>query len=90
MNMRAKMYITQIKPASTSPEQTTNMETVSFGCVSDKPYNTEGESEDNTFARYTPSGELSITINNPNLIGKFKKWQKFYLDFTEAPDSPKS
>ncbi len=43
-----------------------------------------GESEDNTFARYTPGGSLELWITNPDLFGKFKPGQKFYLDFTEA------
>ena len=43
-----------------------------------------GESEDNTFARFTPSGSLSLMINNPDLLGKIKPGQKFYIDFTEA------
>jgi hypothetical protein len=59
-----------------------------FSAVSDAPFGAEGESEDNTFARYTPSGSLCLTITNPNLIGQFRNGQKFYLDFTESPDSP--
>ena len=43
-----------------------------------------GDSEDNTFARFTPSGSLSLMINNPDLLGKIKPGQKFYIDFTEA------
>lgn len=61
-----------------------NQETIKFRCVSDRSFGPEGESEDNTFARYSPSGSLEITITNSNLHGKFKPGQKFYLDFTEA------
>lgn len=61
-------------------------ETVSFSAVCGKPFNAVGESEDNTFARWTPSGSLSLTIQNPNLLGKFAEGQKFYLDFSEAED----
>ena len=57
-----------------------------LGCVCSKPFGPEGESEDNTFARWTPSGGATLTITNPALIGKFKAGQKFYVDFTEAQD----
>lgn len=52
--------------------------------VSDAPFDQEGNSEDSSFARYTPSGELAITITNPNLIGGFAAGEKYYLDFTKA------
>jgi hypothetical protein len=43
-----------------------------------------GESEDNTFARYTPSGAIELSITNPNLLGKFAPGDTFYVDFTPA------
>jgi hypothetical protein len=43
-----------------------------------------GESEDNSFARWTPTATLDMTITNPELFGKTKEGQKFYLDFTPA------
>jgi hypothetical protein len=46
------------------------------------PFGTNGESEDNTFARYTPSASLEMIITNPSLVGKIKAGQKFYVDFT--------
>lgn len=49
-----------------------------------EPFGPEGESEDNTYARYTPSGEVCLDITNPALFGKFKEGQKFYADFTPA------
>jgi hypothetical protein len=32
----------------------------------------------------TPSGTLKMYVVNPNLLGKFKVDDKFYLDFTKA------
>ncbi len=75
--MRAKMQIQSI-------EQFAGGERLKLTCVSSKPYGPEGESEDNTFARFSPSGELGLTITNPALRGKFAPGQKFYLDFTLA------
>lgn len=79
--MRAKMQVQSVTGSET-------YESISMSAVtsSDKPYGPNGENEDNTYARYTPSGTLSLSITNPALISKFKVGQKFYLDFTEAPE----
>jgi hypothetical protein len=45
------------------------------------PYPSDGSDEDNTYARYSPSGRLELTIANPALQGKFKEGDTFYLDF---------
>lgn len=47
-------------------------------------YPPDGLDEDNTFAKWSPSGNLSLTITNPALWGQFKPGQKFYLDFSPA------
>lgn len=36
--------------------------------------------EDQRYARYTPSGELRITVDNPNV--DFEPGKSYYLDFT--------
>lgn len=79
--MRAKMQVQSVTGGET-------YESITMSAVtsSDKPYGPNGENEDNTYARYTPSGNLSLSITNPALIGKFKVGQKFYLDFTEATE----
>lgn len=79
--MRAKMQVQNVTSYGTPPTQ----ETVSMSAVTGKdPFGPGGESEDNTYARYTPMGSISLTINNPALLGKHKIGQKFYIDFTEA------
>lgn len=76
--MRAKMYISKI-------EQYQSQEVLKFNCVAKSGgYPDDGSDEDNTFAKFSPSGELSLTVANPALIGQFKVGQKYYLDFTEA------
>ena len=47
-------------------------------------YPQDGSDEDNTYAKFSPSGTLKLAVANPSLIGKFRPGQKFYLDFTEA------
>lgn len=45
---------------------------------------TNGTPEDNSFATATPSASLTMIITNPELLGKFKPNEKFYVDFTPA------
>jgi hypothetical protein len=76
--MRAKIRISEVKLYGTTQE------TIVGAPVSSGPYGPEGESEDNTYARYTPSGSISLTINNPALLGQIKQGDTFYVDFTKA------
>lgn len=57
-------------------------------CKSDG-YPTDGSDEDNSFARWSPTAELSMTINNPALFEKIAQGDTFYVDFHRAvPASP--
>lgn len=40
--------------------------------------------EDQRFTRYTPSGELRMTVDNPNV--NFQPGKQYYLDFTPAEE----
>jgi len=78
MLMRAKLKVTKVESFPTS-------ENVKFTAVcKDSGYPSDGTDEDNSFALWTPSADLSMCITNPNLFGKLKEGQKFYVDFTEA------
>ena len=76
MSMRAKMKVTSV-------ERCEGFENLTLSAVNSKPTGPNGESEDNTYARYTPSGTLKLTITNPVLIGTFNPGDTYYLDFTE-------
>jgi hypothetical protein len=78
--MRAKMRV-----ASVVTFEHSEQETIKFVAVcKDSGYPPDGSDEDNTFARWTPSGELTLAITNPALRRRFKEGDKFYLDFTAA------
>jgi hypothetical protein len=81
--MRAKFYVTEVKKDTTADGATTGVR-VNMSAVSEKPFDAEGVSEDNSFARWSPSGDFSIYIANPNLFDKFEAGQRYYLDFTAA------
>ncbi len=52
-------------------------------CKSDG-YPPDGSDENNSFARWSPSAELSMTIANPNLFDALNVGDTFYVDFTRA------
>ncbi|WP_374961019.1 hypothetical protein [Spongiibacter tropicus] len=76
--MRAKMKVDRV-------ERFEESETLHMSAVC-KPegYPESGLDEDNTFATFTPSADLTIHINNPALVGKVKEGDAYYLDFTKA------
>lgn len=76
--MRAKLQVSEVQSTATSERLTLRAVCKPGG------YPSDGSDEDNSFARWTPSAELTMTINNADLLGKFKVGDKFYLDFTPA------
>ena len=77
-SMRAKMKVSSIIPNG-------NGETLNFDAVSkSEAYEEGGLDENNTYATFTPTANLSMYDNNPSLIGKFKVGEEYYLDFTLA------
>jgi len=51
---------------------------VHFGAVID-----DGP-ENKSWSKWTPSGQLQMTISNPNLIDHFVPGKEYFLDITEA------
>ena len=74
--MRAKLQIASVTKLNDFCEQ------LKFHGVATNSYPEDGLDEDNTFAKFSPSVSLEITIANPALIGKFEQGQKFYVDFS--------
>lgn len=77
--MRAKMLVQSV-------EMFQHLNRVKMTAVCSKGFGPKGESEDNTYARHTPSGQITLDITNPDLLGKLAPGQKFYVDFTEAAE----
>ena len=76
--MRAKLFIESIPQHSTC--ETLKMRAVAKSST----YPADGSDEDNTYAKFSPSATLELTIANPALIGQFKVGEKHYVDFTPA------
>jgi len=83
-NMRAKMRVSNVETFR-NPDGSTTGEKLTFHAVAkSEAYPADGSDDDNTFARYSPSAELSIHIANPSLFGGFEVGQKYYVDFSPA------
>ena len=80
MNMRAKMKVVSVVKHSDTYEELE----FSAVCKNDGPYPPDGTDENNTFAKWTPSASLKMSITNPGLIGNFNPGQEFYVDFSPA------
>ena len=76
--MRAKVKLNTIQPNQGS-------ETLIFNPVAKNgAYGEHGKDEDNTYAKYSPSGQFVLTVANPALLGQFKVGETYYVDFMPA------
>jgi len=76
--MRAKMRVNRIEQLGTAEVLHLNP------VAKSSAYPADGSDEDNTFAKFSPQGSLSLTIANPALLGRFAVGETYYLDFTRA------
>jgi hypothetical protein len=85
ITMRAKMQVGFVHQYFSDKERTqVSQEGLVMSAVCATKYEGVGADEDNTYARYSPSASLTINIANPELFGKFKAGDRFYVDFTPA------
>lgn len=77
--MRAKMRIGHVDQRNLP-----HSETLHFHAVAASKYPEDGSDENNTYAKFSPSGVLQLQVANPALIGKFEVGKEYYLDFTPA------
>ena len=84
MNARAKLVVESVKLYGSGDSRS---EEIQFRAVGRKgSYPDDGSDEDNTFARFTPSADFRMMVNNPALHGNFQPGQKFYFDISVAAD----
>lgn len=76
--MRAKLKIESIQRTEHGEE----LKLRAVGRSDDYPE--DGSDENNTYAKWTPTADLTIQVNNPDLFGKFDPGDCYYLDFTKA------
>jgi len=71
MKVRAKLQIQEVVSNEWS-------DLVKFQCV----YGGTNNTEDNSFAKATPSGKMELQIDNPAVRGFFKPGMQVYADLT--------
>jgi hypothetical protein len=76
--MRAKMQVSKVERHQGQDRITCN------AVAKAGSYPADGTDDDNTYAKFSPQGELTLTIANPALLGQIEPGTKFYLDFTKA------
>jgi hypothetical protein len=76
--MRAKMKVSKVVTGEGSERLTFN------AVFKDGPYPADGLDEDNSFSKFTPQAELTMTIANPALLGGFAEGDTFYVAFIPA------
>lgn len=79
MTMRCKMKLISVVPFTYGGVQAV------FSCQ----YDPKLIEEDVTFAKATPSGTATYTIDNPTALAQLVIGQDYYVDFTSA-DAPKA
>lgn len=85
-NMRAKMVLETVatvrhhgQVAGDAPTS----EVLKFRAVARKDsYPSDGSDENNTYAKFSPTATIEITVANPALIGKLNPGEFYYIDFT--------
>ena len=81
--MRAKMQVTSVEEFKAADGEVTS-ERLTMRAVYKNGYTADGLDEDNTYAKFTPQADLSISITNSALFGHFKVGEKYYVDFEQA------
>lgn len=75
--MKAKLIISQVEKFEGG------FENLIFRAVcKEDGYPEDGSDENNTYAKFSPSADLKLSITNPDLINIYKPGDTFYVDFT--------
>ena len=74
--VRAKFRVTKITTTCWGANQPDSSE-VTLSAV--------GDDMNKTWSKWTPSGNLSMTVNNPDALKQFEVGEYYFLDFTKAP-----
>ncbi len=83
--MRAKMRVSGVVVTKRPSTEVVIYEKLLFSAVSKNAgYDEDGLDENNTFAKWTPQAELTVTVTNPALFGQFESGQEYYVDFTKV------
>jgi len=75
MAVRGKFKLSESTQVDYNPE----VRKLTFNAVCN-----DGTEENAKFHKYTPSGEISMTVDNPSASEQFELGKSYYVDFTPA------
>lgn len=82
MTVRAKFWVKEIKHGYVGAGHGNFSDVKLAPCYAGYP---GGDSEENkSFAKATPSGEITLGITNPSALEFFEIGKAYYIDFTPA------
>ena len=78
-NLRAKFVVLEVKEF-TAADGSKDSETINAIAV----YSTDPASENAQWSKWTPAGQLQMTINNPAAFGALEQGKEYFVDLTPA------
>lgn len=78
MTVRAKMKCYAVEHLKDGKPDTT------LADIRLMPVYDDGNPENKTWSKYTPSGEVRLFVTNPAAINAFEPGKSYYVDFTPA------
>jgi len=86
--MRAKVRVSSVTPPSVTVSPGCDMapaqSIVAYPVARNDGYPADGSDENNSYAKWSPSGKVELTITNPALSNRIKEGDVFYVDFIPA------
>lgn len=77
--MRAKLKVVKVAQTSYNQDGSISQEELTFNAVTGPDGSANRE-----WSKWTPSGNFQLTVSNPELFGKIRAGQEYYVDFTLA------
>lgn len=78
--VRAKFFVKSILALHNGNHEADQASEVKLGPV----YGTDADDPNASWSKYTPSGEISMTITNPAAVDQFELGGEYFVDFTKA------
>lgn len=79
MTVRAKFWVKEIAHHHNGNPNADQAATVKLAPVYD-----DGTKQNKDWSKYTPQGEISMMVTNPDAIAKFELGKAYFVDFTPA------
>jgi hypothetical protein len=80
--IRAKFYCTKVSATAGQAGKPRDGELIELAAV----YSTGDNDPNKSWSKWTPSGQLTIHITNPEALGKFEPGKCYFLDIAPADE----